>query len=142
MRDSYRVLQVPTKWGKGAFTPIRAWGGAPATNGQNIIEGHPGTTPVPVTSLIALDDSSLGGPYNQPSKVAPNYIYPSIYTYHVNNTQHFPGRIGGDNVVPVPAISQGRSAIQSQHRVRVGGRTTTAAIRPFTQWPTYSRGQN
>lgn len=81
----------------------------------------------------------LGGPYNQPSRVAPDWILPCIYTFHANGTVHFPGKIMSDNVMPVPTPNPGRTSLQWQHRVRVGGRTTTSAVRPFTSWPTYGR---
>lgn len=136
MRVQTRTLQVP-RCGAGAFSPGLTSGGAPATNGQNKISGQPGTVPVPSPRPSALDDSALGGPFNQPSSVAPNVIYPSIYTFHANPSVHFPGKIMSDNVMPVPAPNPGRTSLQWQHRVRVGGRTTTSAIRPFTSWPTY-----
>jgi hypothetical protein len=141
MRISYRTLQLP-KWGRGAFTPGLTIGGAPAFNGQNIISGAPGTIPIPSPRPAALDDSALGGPFNQPSAVAPNWFLPTLYTFHANPSVHFPGKLFGDNVVPVPAVNQGRSPLQWQHRVRLGGRTATRAVRPFTQWPTYGGGNN
>lgn len=137
MRWAIRTLQVPTK-GTAAFTPGPIIGGAPATNGQNQVYGAPGTVRIPSPSPPALNDSELGGPFNQPSRVAPNWFLPSIYTGLPNSTLHFPGRVFGDSVVPVPAVIQGRSALQTQHRWRIGGRTATTAVRPFTQWPTYS----
>lgn len=140
MRVSTRTLQVP-RWGAGAFSPGLTSGGAPATNGQNKISGCPGTVPVPSPRPAALNDGELGGLLNQPSSVAPNVFYPSIYTFHANPTVHFPGAILCDNVVPVPADNPGRTALQWQHRVRVGGRTTTTSVRPFTTWPTY-RGRS
>ena len=137
MRFAIRPLQVPAKWGTGAFLPTLTFGGAPATNGANQVLGQPGTVRVASPRPPALDDSALGGPVNQPSAVAPDWILPSIYVSLVNRGLHFPGRLFGDNVLPVPVPNVGRTAIQSQHRVRVGGRTTTGSFRPFTQWPTY-----
>jgi hypothetical protein len=138
MRFSIRTLQVPTKWGAGAFSPGLTQGGASATNGQNKVIGMPGTVPVPSPAPPALDDSALGGPFNQPSKVSPDVFYPSIYYNPPNPSLHFPGQVFGDNVLPVPAVAQGRYPLQWQHRSRIGGRTTTTSNRPFTQWPTYS----
>lgn len=138
MRVQYRTLQVPT-CGQGAFAPTLTMGGAPATNGQNKISGAPGTIQIPSPSPAALNDEQLGGPHNQPSRVAPNYFMPCLYTFHANPSVHFPGKLLSDNVLPVPTPNPGRTPLQWQHRVRVGGRTTTSAIRPFTRWPSYGR---
>jgi hypothetical protein len=142
MRFSVRTLQVPTRWGMGAFSPGQTWTPTAATNGQNQVSGAPGTVRIPSPRPAALNDEELGGPYNQPSSVAPDWFLPSIYTGHANSTLHFPGRVFGDNVLPHPVPNQGRSAIQTQHRFRIGGRTATSAMRPFTQWPVYSGGTN
>jgi hypothetical protein len=136
MRVQTRTLQVPTS-GRGAFLPGLTSGGAPATNGQNKISGAPGTIPVPTPRPAALDNGILGGPLDQPSAVAPNWSLPCLYTFHANPTVHFPGKIDCDNVMPVPTPNPGRTALQWQHRTRLGGRTTTSAVRPFTSWPTY-----
>ncbi len=140
MRVTTRVLQTP-RFGLGAFCPTLTYGGAPATNGQNKISGAPGTVPIASPRPSALDDEGLGGPYNQPSAVAPNVFYPSLYTFHANPTVHFPGKINSDNAMPVPAVDLGRTPLQNQHRFRQGGRTATAAPRPFTSWPTYGGSQ-
>ena len=137
MRIAIRTLQTPTKWGAGAFLPTLTFGGAPATNGQNVISGAPGTIRIASPRPAAMDDGELGGPYNQPSSVAPDWFLPSLYTFHANNTVKFPGRTFGDNVLPVPVPNVGRTAIQSQHKVRLGGHTATTNLRPWTQWPTY-----
>lgn len=137
MRIAVRTLQTPSKWGMGAFLPTLTFGGAPATNGQNQISGAPGTVRIPSPRPAAMDDSALGGPYNQPSSVAPDWFLPALYTFHANNTVKFPGRTFGDNVLPVPVPNVGRTAMQTQHRVRLGGRTATTNLRPWTQWPTY-----
>jgi hypothetical protein len=78
-------------------------------------------------------------PTNQGSDVAPNVFYPSIYVARVNPSLHFPGALVSDHVLPVPAIAVGRSAQQNQYKTRIGGRTATAAIRPWTTWPTYQK---
>jgi hypothetical protein len=64
-------------------------------------------------------------------------FYPALYTFRANPSVHFPGKLFGDSVVPVPATNLGRTALQTQHRFRLGGRTATDAMRPFTQWPVY-----
>lgn len=141
MRAQIRTLQAP-KVGFGAFSPTLTIGGAPVSNGQNVITGAPGTVPVHSPRPAALSDGELGGPFNQPSAVAPDVIYPCLYTFHENPTVRFPGALQSDNVLPVPAGNSGRTAMQWQHRTRVGGRTATSARRPFTQWPTYGRSSS
>jgi len=140
MRTTYRVLQLPAK-GTTAFTPIPARQRHANSAGQNQagIVGSPGTTPVASPRPAALNDQGLGGQFNQPSSCAPNVFYPSVYYWRPNPTVHFPGRILSDHVLPVPAAVLGRTAVQSQYRTRIGGRTATSAVRPFTQWPTYGR---
>jgi hypothetical protein len=141
MRFQIRTLQVPTK-GAGAFMPTFSNIGTAATNGQNEVIGMPGTVPIASPRPAALNDSGLGGPYNQPSACAPNWFLPSIYFARVNPTLQFSGKTWSDNVLPVPAVTSNGNIKQFQHRVRVGGRTTTSSNRPFTQWPTYSGRYN
>jgi len=137
MRIQIRTLDVPVK-GQGAFLPTFTFGAQPATNGQNVVTGAPGTVPVVSPRPAALQDNSWGGLW-QSSSVAPNYILPSIYVSHANQSLVFPGQKIGQNVLPVPAINTGRVISQTQYKPRIGGRTVTASFRPFTQWPTYSQ---
>ena len=140
MRHQIRTLQAPTQWGTGAFVAIPAQSSTAQFNGQNIVTGAPGTVPVPSPRPAALDDSQLGGPYNQPSSVSPDYILPSIYVAHVNSSMHFPGDSGTGritNISPVPSTAIGAVARNGWQNPRIGGQTVTQAIRPFTQWPTY-----
>jgi len=141
MRFQIRTLQVPTK-GSGAFMPMLTSQASAATNGQNVVVGNPGTVRVPSPRPPALSDGELGGPFNQPSSVAPDWFLPSIYINRANSTLRFPGKLLSDNVLPVPAVNMGRKIVNWQHKTRVGGRTTTANPRPFTQWPTYGGGYN
>jgi len=137
MRVTTRTLQVPTQWGRGAFSPGLSGSATASFNGQHIISGAPGTIRVPSPRPPALSDGELGGPWNQPSSVAPDWFLPALYTFHANPTVHFPGRVFGDNVIPVPTPNPQRSALQLQHRFRIGGRRTTPSVRPFTRWPVY-----
>ena len=139
MRVAIRTLQNP-KRGAGAFNPTLTMGGAPSSNGQNLITASWGSVRVRSPRPASMNDGSFGSAYNQPSDVAPNWILPSVATFHANPQIHFPGRILGsvDNPIPQPAISPTLVASQVQHRFRIGGRTVTASIRPFTQWPTYN----
>lgn len=139
MRFQVRTLQVPRR-GAGAFLPALTRTGSASTSAQNqgAIYGAPGTVAVPSPRPAAMVDSELGGPYNQPSSCAPNVFFPSIYVARPTPLLHFPGQLFCDNVLPVPAIGQQGVPGQTQYRTRIGGRTTTAAFRPFTTWPTYA----
>lgn len=137
MRFQVRTLQVPRRGG-GAFLPALTRTPTAATNGANEVWGCPGTMAVPSPRPAALSDDSLGGPLNQPSSVAPNFFFPSIYYAKVNAGLRFPGRLVSDNVVPVPAGTHTGVPAQTQYKTRIGGRTAVSAFRPFTQWPTYA----
>ena len=142
MRHQIRTLQVPTNYGTGAFCVIPARNSTANVNGQNRVTGAPGTVAVPSPRPAALNDSSLGGPMNQPSACAPDWILPSIYVAHIDNFKRPTGGQYSHNPSPYPAVGLNLIAAQWQQRVRIGGRTTTSAIRPFTQWPTYSKNGN
>lgn len=137
MRIQVRTLQIPRR-GAGAFLPGLTLTAQAATNGANQVMGCPGTHAVPSPRPAAMNDHGFGGTFNQPSSNAPNVFFPSIYVALVNPGLHFPGRIMSDHVLPVPAIAHSGLPAQTQYRTRIGGRTATAAFRPFTQWPTYA----
>jgi hypothetical protein len=140
MRVQIRTLQIPGSKNAGAFMPQLTPLPTAATNGQNLVTGAPGTVPVRSPRPAALSDGELGGPLNQPSSCAPDFILPSVYVAHENPTLRFPGRIQCDNVLPVPAEVPTGVPAQTQYRVRVGGRTATPNYRPWTTWPTYGGG--
>ena len=142
MRWATRTLEVPTNRGTGAFAVVPAASSTASFYGQNLTTGCPGTVPVASPQPPSLNDGELGGPFNQPSNVSPNVFFPSIYVAHANSTMHFPGSIlqSVDHVVPVPAIQPAKVVMQFMHRWRIGGRTVTTSVRPFTQWPNYSGG--
>lgn len=140
MRTQIRTLQVPTNWGTGAFTPIPAAVSTAEFNGQNKVTGYPGNCPVASPRPPALRDSALGGPYNQPSDVAPNYILPQIYTVRVNPTMLFSGAVFSNSVSPVPSTAIGAVVRNGWNKPVLGGDQVTRSVRPFTQWRTYSGG--
>lgn len=84
-------------------------------------------------------DGELGGPYNQPSAVSPNYFKPSIYTVRINRTMLFGGALF-ENVAPAPATAIGAVVRNGWKKPVIGGDRVTRAVRPFTQWRTYSGG--
>ena len=140
MRHQIRVLQAPTAWGTGAFVSIPAQSSTASFNGQNLITGAPGTVPIYSPRPAAMDDSSLGGEFNQPSAVAPNWILPSIYVAHANKTMRFPGDIAITNVSPVPATAIGAVVATNWRKPSLGGDQVTRAVRPFTQWRPFNSG--
>jgi hypothetical protein len=118
----------------------------PAASSQGTIgagvNGHPGTMAVASPRPAALDDSALGGPYNQPSAVSPDYILPDKYWTRSSWHWSMPGfRRVSTNVAPVPAPFVARTGTQTQMRTRIGGRTVTGWPRQFTRWPTYKEVQ-
>lgn len=143
MRHTIRTLQVPVNYGTGAFSVLPARSSTASYNGGNVVVGAPGTVPVPSPRPAALDDGQLGGPFNQPSSVGPNWFLPSIYVARITRAMfHLTGGLYSDNYSPAPIPDITRLAAQWQKRTRVGGRTVTTANRPFTQWPTYGKGGN
>ena len=140
MRMQIRTLQVPQR-GYGAFCPTLTPTPTGATNGdiaQDMV-GMPGTVAVPSPRPPAMADGELGGPYNQPSAVAPNVFYPSIYFNRLNRARKFFGAVmSGVNPLPAPARDPGRVAQPWNYKVRVGGQTATSNPRPFTRFPTYN----
>jgi hypothetical protein len=140
MRWQYRTLQVPDV-GTGAFMPAPVRSSTASFNGQNQVRGAPGTAPIPSLRPAALHSTDIGGPLVQPSSVSPNVFYPSLYDAVPNRTMHFPGNLAADHPMPAPALGIGQLVGNFEHRVRVGGRTVTKSLRPFTQWPTYGGGK-
>lgn len=139
MRAHIRMMNAP-KRGFGAFMPAPYAVTTPAASSQGVlrVEGYPGTRRIPSPPPAAINDAELGGPFNQPSRVSPDYILPSIYIAHISNKTTFVGQSRvSSNVAPVPVPSIGRTGTQTQHKVRVGGRTVTAWPRQFIRWPTY-----
>ena len=137
-----RMNQAPGK-GLGAFMPVPYGATTPAASSQGLlrVEGHPGTMPVASPRPTALDDGELGGPFNQPSSVAPNYILPDKYIPHISRATTgltpTPPDAPQGNVAPVPVPWISRSPRQTQLKPRIGGRTSTAWPRQFVRWLTY-----
>jgi len=142
VRHAIRYEGLP-RFGAMAFVATSAQDGPAATNGQNLITGNPGTMRVPTPRPASTISRDWGGQW-QPASQAPDWIMPSIYTFHpnasVNPFRRTGAGIGSDHPVAVPAGVIGQVVSQFMHRARIGGRTVTAAIRPFTQWPTYGGG--
>jgi len=137
-RWQIRNLQIPTK-GAGAFTPMPAPIPTAATNGQNQVVGAPGTLRIISPRPTAVNDGNFGGPYNQPSSVAPNWTLPTLYVVRMNQTLRFPGKFRSDNVLPVPSVRITATPVVPQRKHRIGGQRVTRDVRVFPQWPTYGQ---
>jgi hypothetical protein len=122
---------MPTPY--GATTPASSSSGLT----QSQVRGYPSVktySPAPT----ALDDGQLGGPFNQPSRCAPDFFRPSIYFVRIGQALSMPGfQRSSTNVAPVKAPWIKRTGTQTQMRTRVGGRTVTSWPRQFISWPTY-----
>lgn len=136
MRHNIRTLGVPRRGGVTAFTVIPAHSSTASFNGQNRVTGSPGAVAVHSPRPAALRDDTWGGRV-QPSSVAPDVIFPSIYVAHIDNMNTQQGGLWAGNQVPVPAQSVAAVPSNFTHRTRIGGQTVTASRRPFITWPTY-----
>lgn len=147
VRHSIRTLGVPTRRGSiGAFIVIPARSSTASMNGNNKVTGAPGTVAVPSPRPASLNDGNFGGRYNQPSDVAPDVIFPSIYVVDPEGlaiVAHRSANVtGGPGPYLMPIQSERPSAVPLNFakRSRIGGQTVTSARRPFLRWPTYNRG--
>jgi len=140
MRYQIRTLQVPTRYGTAAFTPIPAAQATAEFNGQNIVHGAPGNVDVASPRPAAMTDASWGGKW-QPSSAAPNIFRPSVYVAVVNNTMRAPtAALRRLMPSPVKTSPAGTTVVPLWGKPRIGGNTVTPSIRSFTQWKTYGQG--
>lgn len=142
-RQAYRVQGVPVNWGTMAFCPVPSTTPEASSNGANIIVGNPSAR-VPSPRPASMRDTDWNGGLWQPSAVAPDWISPSIYTIvPTASTNPFVRQGSGvqsPHTVATPAGQITQLVGNWMRRVRMGGRTVTRAVRPFTQWPTYGGG--
>jgi hypothetical protein len=115
--------------------PAGSWSAIGYGQHGDSIYGQPGTVRTYSPRPAALNDENLGGPLNQPSSVAPNWFLPSIYFWRPNGSTSPRSRWRNGNPLPVPAVAVTRVAAQTQLKPRIGGRTVTPSVRPFTRWP-------
>lgn len=137
-RLQIKMNNAPAR-GFSAFMPSPYGATTPAASSGGVIrtEGHPGTLRVETPRPAALSDGELGGPYNQPSSVAPNYSLPDKYISHISRATTGAVNRVSTNAAPVPAPAVIRGSSQTQLKPRIGGRTVTGWPRQFTRWPTY-----
>ena len=138
------LMQNAPNKGFAAFMPSPYGATTPAASSAGLtqrgVNGHPAMV-IPTPAPAALDDGELGGPFNQPSRVAPNYSKPSIYWVRISNALTGLVPTVSTNVLPVPAGVVARGSSQTQRKPRIGGRTVTAWPRQFIRWPTYREVQ-
>jgi hypothetical protein len=140
MRAHIRMLDAP-RTGFAAFMPTPYGATTPASSSSGItqsqIRGYP-SLQTPSPAPVALNDGELGGPYNQPSRCAPDYFRPSVYFVKISQSLSMPGfKRTSNNKAPAKAPWIARTGTQTQMRTRVGGRTVTSWPRQFISWPTY-----
>jgi hypothetical protein len=136
----YSTEQVPV-YGAGAFMPQLTTNPGASSWGRVKITASLGTTAIPSPRPPAVNDSDLGGPYNQPSSVAPDVFFP---TFHIIGTEHMEPPVAWikplHNELPVPAVNPGRVPMPAFHRYRQGGRGAIPWPRTFTTWPSVLPG--
>lgn len=123
--------------GRAAFNAAPARSSTAEFNGSNIIKGSPGSVAIYSPRPSGMVDSDWNGGKWQPSAVAPDFFFPSIYVALVNRGLKFPGYLGRHTMATQPASSLGALARNLSNIGRIGGRRVTPAIRAFTQWPVY-----
>ena len=155
MRIAYRTDDVP-QWGTGAFAPVPIPTPLASTGGTQIRVLQQWTdAPDPMLPGYAStrpDDFVFQGSYAQPTttdgtaglprafervKMARHHM---AYVATADNMgpvswQHM--KIFSDNVLPVPAVNPGRTAIPAQKQPPWGTVVATPWPRPFITWPTW-----
>ena len=130
MRHAIRTLEVPPGRA-GAFAVIPAASPTASSNGANLIQGSPGSTPIRAPRPAAMVDSSWGGQW-QGSSNGPEWILPSWYV----------ALPGGDwkhrtrrSESPVPSGRAGQPIASGMRQPVNLGLSVTPSVRPFIRWP-------
>lgn len=142
MGISYHTLDVPPH-GAGAFMPQPARSPVASSYGLVIVEGAPGTCPVPSPSPSAVPSQTarLQGSKDsaQGSDVSPDVIFPAIYTASARNmgpTEDVGLGMARRRLceLPVRAIDPGRRPVAVWQQFPVGARPLPWP-RAFIRWP-------
>lgn len=131
-----RVAYVTADIGPGAAPAAMPTLTVPWTSssyGLVHVHGQPGTQAVPAPKPAALPPISQVR-QTQPSYVAPDAIYPAIYTASVDN-MHPPMGLLRDNPMPVPARNLYNMAGVAQRGRRVGGQSQIGQPAVAQTWP-------
>lgn len=142
MSVRYRVFDVPAM-GAGAFMPTPSTNAPASSWGLVLVDGAPGTEPVPAPSPQSAYLPSLtargGVDSAQGSMVSPDVILPSVYVARADNMG--PAADAGIGMrtrrlapMPVPSFSYPRIPIPAQTPARIGGRRTMVWPRSFQRF--------
>ena len=115
-----------------------------SSNGVVVVDGEPGTFPIPAPRPAATAGLTSVDPRTQPSAVTPDHILPALYTVGQRNqwdAEHFPGLLLSDHELPVPARKYYSLPGVAFNPAHIGGRAQIGQPRPLIRWPWLNRGQ-
>jgi hypothetical protein len=122
-----------------AAIPIRARGASDYAS-RGMINGSPGTTPIPAPrpGAVPQDGTALGinGGYHRSSQTAATW-YPGVY-YQDNRTdppEHTPVSVLSDNQMPMPAVNPLGPPAAMMGRPRLGGQFQVMNRAAVPQFP-------
>lgn len=102
------------------------------------IFGQPGTMGVPAPHPSAIPETAAGIRANQPSRCAPDVLFPSIY-YTTPENMHPPVALLRDNEMPVPAVRVYNLPRVAMRGRRVGGQNQVGQPAVAQTWPEWMR---
>lgn len=120
----------------GALMPQPAIIPSASTNGllSPHVHGYPGTRGIRSPRPAAIPETAAGWRLNQPSRVSPDTMYPSQYWATAENC-HGPAGLFRDNQLPVPAVRIYNMPRVSMRRRRVGGQNQIGQPAVSQTWP-------
>lgn len=122
----------------GALMPVPAVDPKASTGGLVRLVGMPGTQGIAAPKPAAIVPISQTRA-TQPSYVAPDVIFPSIY-YPLADNMHPPVGLLRTNPLPVPAVRIQQLAGIAQRMRRVGGQSQVGQPQVAQTWPEWKRG--
>lgn len=121
----------------GALMPVPAVDPKASTGGLVSLVGHPGDMSIAAPKPAALVPISQTRA-TQPSYVAPDVLFPSIY-YPLADNMHPPVALLRTNPLPVPAVHIRQLARIAQRTRRVGGQSQVGQPQVAQVWPEWKR---
>ena len=122
----------------GALMPVPAVDPKGSTGGLVRLVGHPGNMAIPAPKPAASVPISQTRA-TQPSYVAPDVLFPSIY-FPLADNMHPPVALLRTNPLPVPAVTIQQLAGIAQRMRRVGGQSQVGQPQVAQTWPEWKRG--